>query len=568
MFAKTFNETVLACSILVGLTAPASVQAAAATNPPTPPSNLTGWLGTDTNSPIFQLLDNTLTNNNVTNFIVPLNRLPPIAAGRTFPWEESGVIGGVKFFPNSVNVMNYGAKADGVSDDRAAFVSAISACSTGGAVLVPAGTYYLSSSVSIPSSKVVRGAGPNSTIIKHNGFAFTISGPGSTYFTITATVPRGSTNVTVSSTSGLAVGDWCRLQEATQDPSVMFGHLEESYPLKVQWVRVTGISGSTVSLNRPAYLDYNLSFTPQLRKSPTIVTNAGVESIGFQQQSSGGCIQFYVSANCWVTNICTTNCSDDTGDIAIYDSTHITVAQNTLLCVQGTSSQYGIHLHDNSGECLIYDNIVDQHTGPILLQAGTAGNVIAYNYIGHARESKNYGIITHGSFSWFNLFEGNVCAWLAADSYWGNNYRETWFRNWATGYHTDAAGNHTESYWAGMVNANNWYFNVVGNVFGYPITNGITDLMQTANDDAGGYYDGGASLTNIFLHGNYGFVGRSTTWSSGYSTNLPNSYYLASKPSWFGSLAWPPIGPDVNTTSSITNKPVIPAQARFLGKSY
>jgi len=43
---------------------------------------------------------------------------------------------------------------------------------------------------------------------------------------------------------------------------------------------------------------------------------------------------------------------------------------------------------------------------------------------------------------------------------------------------------------------------------------------------------------------------------------------LAAKPTWFGTLAWPAIGPDVNTTSTITNSYMIPAQARYYGLSY
>jgi hypothetical protein len=36
---------------------------------------------------------------------------------------------------------------------------------------------------------------------------------------------------------------------------------------------------------------------------------------------------------------------------------------------------------------------------------------------------------------------------------------------------------------------------------------------------------------------------------------LPASLYLTSKPSWFGTVAWPPIGPDV---SGMANE--LPAQ--------
>jgi hypothetical protein len=41
---------------------------------------------------------------------------------------------------------------------------------------------------------------------------------------------------------------------------------------------------------------------------------------------------------------------------------------------------------------------------------------------------------------------------------------------------------------------------------------------------------------------------------------LPASLYLASKPSWFGKVTFPPIGPDV---SGHANK--IPAQIRYEG---
>src|SRR5262249_33301416 len=34
------------------------------------------------------------------------------------------------------------------------------------------------------------------------------------------------------------------------------------------------------------------------------------------------------------------------------------------------------------------------------------------------------------------------------------------------------------------------------------------------------------------------------------SMELPPSFYLSDKPSWFGSVIWPPIGPDVNCTTN------------------
>jgi hypothetical protein len=55
-------------------------------------------------------------------------------------------------------------------------------------------------------------------------------------------------------------------------------------------------------------------------------------------------------------------------------------------------------------------------------------------------------------------------------------------------------------------------------------------------------------FTTTFYHGNYDSASASTIWNvngSG-SQSLPASFFLSSKPSWFGSVPWPPIGPDVS----------------------
>lgn len=57
------------------------------------------------------------------------------------------------------NVMKYGAKADGVTDDSAAFKKALNAVKSngGGTLYVPAGTYYLSEQVVIPDAVTLCG---------------------------------------------------------------------------------------------------------------------------------------------------------------------------------------------------------------------------------------------------------------------------------------------------------------------------------------------------------------------------------------------------------------------------
>ena len=104
---------------------------------------------------------------------------------------------------------------------------------------------------------------------------------------------------------------------------------------------------------------------------------------------------------------------------------------------------------------------------------------------------------------------------------------------------------------------------------GYPFTanNSYTDGQPPAGAALeNGKYDayGKCGLdpkvkATLLRHGNYDYMTRSTIWDPSIADhNLPASMYLTSKPSWFGDLPWPPIGPDV---PGLVN--TIPAQVRF-----
>ena len=76
-----------------------------------------------------------------------------------------------------ISVMDYGAVGDGVKDDRPALLAAIAALSSQpGVVLFPAGSYKISSTISIPSGVVLRGEGVEATFIKLNMGGSAING--------------------------------------------------------------------------------------------------------------------------------------------------------------------------------------------------------------------------------------------------------------------------------------------------------------------------------------------------------------------------------------------------------
>src|SRR5262245_17406363 len=60
------------------------------------------------------------------------------------------------------DVMSYGARGDGVTDDRAAMQNAIDNASTvGGAVVLPAGTFYVGSTLQMRYNTMLLGTGPD-----------------------------------------------------------------------------------------------------------------------------------------------------------------------------------------------------------------------------------------------------------------------------------------------------------------------------------------------------------------------------------------------------------------------
>jgi PKD repeat protein len=66
----------------------------------------------------------------------------------------------------------------------------------------------------------------------------------------------------------------------------------------------------------------------------------------------------------------------------------------------------------------------------------------------------------------------------------------------------------------------------------------------------------------LLRHGNYDFFNHAIVWDGAIADhNIPNSYYLAAKPAWFGDRAWPPIDP--TNAGSLTIE-AIPAGYRYV----
>lgn len=219
----------------------------------------------------------------------------------------------------------------------------------------------------------------------------------------------------------------------------------------------------------------------------------------------------------------------------------------------------------------------------------------------------------HSAHSEFNLWEGNVGTSTKADSIHGSHGHMTFFREWMQGAQKVCNpmsgrgtvvcipfGMHSSpgvNGWWGYTNSRrlelsalNSFSNVIGMILGSqdrlnlgyqetPVAYGVCGGEVVAHcgtlsrvfgsagfDIALGYSNSGDSgqpgsgsiagydsllpVNTLFLHGVYTSANSQMTWASGVTHTLPASFYLPSKPAWFGSVPFPPIGPDVTGGSA------------------
>src|SRR5436853_7090534 len=75
-------------------------------------------------------------------------------------------------------------------------------------------------------------------------------------------------------------------------------------------------------------------------------------------------------------------------------------------------------------------------------------------------------------------------------------------------------------------------------------------------------HDGSVELATHLITGNLDYVDQSLKYDPAVTDHSPvNSYYLFSKPAWFGDRPWPPVDPTNPSALSDTN---LPAGYRFI----
>jgi hypothetical protein len=387
------------------------------------------------------------------------------------------------------------------SDDSAAIQAAVNACPNGQVVMLAAGTFIVNNFVLINKPITLRGAGAGQTIVKKTNGAtmlsynppdsqpFVIMGPNrwpwpdNTSQNLSADGVKGSTSITMASTTGFSVGQIVLLDELSgakwmTDP-LGRGQIWAAPDWKVTWQfhnpgiqyvddpltattptggaaatwfcrqdrptgemkQITAINGNTITFATPLHSNYRASLTAQLTpfNGNPHITNAGVESltaIGF----SDGCIRFMTSAFCWIKNV----------EITIWGGEGVAFVYAYKCEVRDSyihdpawsepgGAGYAISSSNASSEFLVENNISIRTNKVIVARCSGAGAVVGYNYMddGFILTNQNWIEIglngSHMVGSHHMLFEGNCSHNFDSDKTHGSSTYHTVFRNWLRG---------------------------------------------------------------------------------------------------------------------------------------
>lgn len=417
---------------------------------------------------------------------------------------------------------------------------------------------------------------------------------------------KGESNLTFSGTNGLAVGNIVILDQlngdiATTNPVNVFGYEGNQVPgrhssdagvtgNRAVWhmARVTAISGTNVTIWPPlAWPSWDGSKSPEAfwigtgDGSTKWTRKVGIESLTINATNGGDGdgygVNFYfdTAQDCWLKDV-KSKFPPRTSHVLFYGSINCEVRH----CIFSesktyTSSSYGLQPAYSSW-LLVEDNVFDKITSPIIGATTSYAFVIGYNYMTNQYYTGGNGFLfaaiqPHSSHNYFWLTEGNyIHSKWGSDFIHGSTGHNTLFRNRIAGYEPTQFNGDGQplipayrTMNAIAVDVTNRSVSSVGNILG---TVGVYVNWQTIPNAqtaepvvyrvglTNGYAWGDDSLTydTFYRHMDYHTVSNVMAYNpTNTFTNLPNSLYLASKPSFFGDMTWPPFDPRTVTTNDL-----------------
>ncbi|MCX7911160.1 MAG: glycoside hydrolase family 55 protein, partial [Endomicrobia bacterium] len=250
--------------------------------------------------------------------IVTRNFAEVFNSDRIIDWTKAGYFGEIPYISSPIaNVKNFGAKADGVSDDYQAIVSAINSVkkSTPAVVFFPEGTYLIKSRINLQDCDgiVFRGEG-----YKKTKLIFDLAGRAESCIDILtyrrgswvsalSGYTKGSRRIVVSDVSQFKVGDIAEIQQ-DNDPALMYTQSQWNVSWAAnsvgQFFRIVGIEGNTLIIDPPLNITFRAELNPQVRRN-NLISNVGFEDFYIERVDNGDGNTFYFknAANCWIRRV-------------------------------------------------------------------------------------------------------------------------------------------------------------------------------------------------------------------------------------------------------------------------
>lgn len=437
--------------------------------------------------------------------------------------------------------------------------------------------------------------------------------------TWTAGYTKGTVQITVGSASALAVGQMIVLDQAndTSDNGGFFvcdapncriegtGNYDgriyngKTHSL-AHLATITQINGNVLTISPGLYANSFRSNKDNGLWLPNKVVGLGIEDLTLDHtntDSSGHSgVQMIDCYRCWIKGV--RSIIGNRNHVWLWTSPGSVVRDSYFYGTKNAATQsYGVELSLTSDN-LVENNIFYGISAPILA-SNSPGAVAGYNYSlnnvfgapGSTWMQDSY--LYHNAGQHMMLWEGNNLNAIAADNAWGTGGLGTYFRNRLTGWETGK----TQQTVPIVVLFGGRGINVIGNVLGtygyhnkyesstsFGNTNCYTSIFNIGFSGAtcgtGSTGNDPLAVSTIMRWGNYDTVTSSVRWNSSEvpttgvpymngnpvpaTHNLPNSFYLAAKPYWWGSGPWPAIGPDVSGgTGPGGHAYAIPAEACF-----
>lgn len=443
-----------------------------------------------------------------------------------------------------IDITTLGGNGNGTTPNDAALQQAFTQLNgQQGTIYFPAGTYLFNSSINVPDSVILRGDGSTLTTLTFNlggnGDLIRISGS-ITGAEIPLTVDGHlyDSVLTCASLSGIQAGDVLRLYQ--NDSTLVFSSW--AYGSVGQILRVDSVNGNQLFIHGSLRRDYLLTDAPRFRKVLP-ARQCGIECLKIVRQdaSTGQTtnVDFNYAVDCWMTGV--ESNMTNFGHVVLSYSSNIEINGcyfHHAFAYGGGGQGYGVVIQYSSGECLAENNICEHLRHSFLFQAGSNGNVVAYNYSTDpywtSFPNNSAGdIVMHGNYTFANLAEGNIVQNMIVDASHGTNGPyNTFFRNRAELY--------------GLVMSTNPASNDQ-NYAGNEITS--TQFLQ------GNYTLNG---TGHFQFGNY----VQGTLTPANTSALPeNSLFRSTPPPYLSG--WPYIGAPYTY-----NAGTLPAKSRFQNQVY